>query len=277
MTPPSAVPRLPLGPLTRAGTRVSVPWGWAAAGVLVGTLLATLVWAPARWLALGVAQATEGRVQLQGARGTVWEGSARLVLTGGAGSQDASVLPSRLSWRLRPQGAGLGLTLAADCCTPTPLALTLTLQPGALTVALADGPPTHWPAALLTGLGTPWNTLALEGHLSAQTRGLRLHWAAERLQIEGTAALGLADLSSRVAMLRPLGSYQLQLQGGTSPTVRLSTVEGALQLEGQGQWVGARLRFNGHAEAAPGREAALANLLNIIGRRAGPRALITLG
>ena len=47
--------------------------------------------------------------------------------------------------------------------------------------------------------------------------------------------------------------------------------------QGQGQWVGARLRFTGDAQAAPGREATLDNLLNIIGRRAGPRALITLG
>ena len=35
--------------------------------------------------------------------------------------------------------------------------------------------------------------------------------------------------------------------------------------------------FTGEATAAPGREAALANLLNIIGRRNGARSVITVG
>jgi general secretion pathway protein N len=59
--------------------------------------------------------------------------------------------------------------------------------------------------------------------------------------------------------------------------VLLTTREGALQLNGSGQWTGVALRFNGEASAAPGSEEALANLLNIIGRREGARSLITLG
>jgi general secretion pathway protein N len=31
---------------------------------------------------------------------------------------------------------------------------------------------TQWPAALLAGLGTPWNTLQLDGALLLSTRGL---------------------------------------------------------------------------------------------------------
>ena len=57
----------------------------------------------------------------------------------------------------------------------------------------------------------------------------------------------------------------------------LSTLEGSLQLSGNGKWVGSRLRFEGEARAAPEHEAALANLLNIIGRRSGARSIITLG
>jgi general secretion pathway protein N len=37
------------------------------------------------------------------------------------------------------------------------------------------------------------------------------------------------------------------------------------------------LHFSGSASAAPDREAALANLLNIIGRRSGARSIITIG
>ena len=57
----------------------------------------------------------------------------------------------------------------------------------------------------------------------------------------------------------------------------LSTIEGSMQLSGTGHWVGSRLRFEGVASAAPEHEAALANLLNIIGRRNGARSIITLG
>jgi len=84
-------------------------------------------------------------------------------------------------------------------------------------------------------------------------------------------------MASRLSPLRPMGSYRLTLSGGVAPTLRLDTLEGDLRLTGSGQWVGSRLRFNGEASAPPEREAALANLLNLIGQRRGPRSLITIG
>ena len=84
-------------------------------------------------------------------------------------------------------------------------------------------------------------------------------------------------VSSRLSSLRPIGSYQLKLSGGEAVALDLSTLEGSLRLSGSGQWVGGRLRFNGEASAAPGLEAQLANLLNIIGRRQGDRAIISFG
>ena len=84
-------------------------------------------------------------------------------------------------------------------------------------------------------------------------------------------------MSSRLSTLRPMGSYRLAVQGGEAPTLTLSTLDGHLQLNGTGQWVGNRLRFAGEASATPEREAALSNLLNIIGRRNGARSIITVG
>ena len=95
--------------------------------------------------------------------------------------------------------------------------------------------------------------------------------SAEAAQLEATG------LSSRLSTLKPMGSYRMTLNGGATPTLRLETLEGSLQLSGTGQWVGSRLHFNGVASAAPEREAALSNLLNIIGRRSGARSIITLG
>ncbi len=270
--------------MARRPSSSSAPWGWALAGTLLGVLGALLVFAPAHWVAAALAQASEGRVQLLEPRGTLWNGSALLRLTGGAGSRDASVLPSRLAWTLRPSigatpssGPGLTLQLQADCCTRAPLALALAWHPGGMEMALADAPASQWPADLLTGLGTPWNTLDLDGRLQLHTQGLALRWEAGRLQMQGRAELSLLEASSRLATLRPLGSYRVRLEGGAVPGLQLDTLEGALQLQGRGQWVGERLRFNGEASAQAGREAALDNLLNIIGRRTGARALITLG
>nr|WP_233589827.1 type II secretion system protein N [Acidovorax sp. FJL06] len=255
-------------------------WGWALAGAMAGALPAVAAFAPAHWLADGVARATQGQVQLLQARGTVWTGSAQLVLTGGAASRDSAALPGRVDWQLRPTWDGLRVQLHAACCTPAPLQARVQVRWTGMTLAVADGQ-SQWPAALLAGLGTPWNTLQPQGQLALQTQALAMHWAAGRMVLTGQAQLDARALSSRLSTLRPMGSYRLVLQGGKDvqemPTLTLSTLDGALQLNGTGQWVGQRLRFAGEASAAPEREAALSNLLNIIGRRNGARSIITVG
>ena len=97
------------------------------------------------------------------------------------------------------------------------------------------------------------------------------------MSLAGQVQLDARAMSSRLSTLRPMGSYRLAVQGGEAPTLTLSTLDGHLQLNGTGQWVGNRLRFAGEASATPEREAALSNLLNIIGRRNGARSIITVG
>lgn len=239
-------------------------------------LPAVALFAPAHWLAQGVARATQGQVLLLQPRGTVWSGSAQLVLTGGAASQDRAALPGRLDWRLRPTWDGVRAQLHASCCTPQPLRLQARVRWAGTQLTLADGQ-SQWPAAVLSGLGTPWNTLQPQGQLALQTRGLTASWAAGRMVLAGQAQLDARAMSSRLSTLKPMGSYRLVLAGGEVPTLALSTLDGDLQLSGSGQWVGERLRFAGEASAAPEREAALSNLLNIIGRRNGARSIITVG
>lgn len=261
---------------TRPVSVTRPPWGWAATGLVAGLLLALVVFAPARWLAALATAATGGQVLLQDARGTVWNGSAQLLLTGGTGSSDAIALASRLEWRLRPAWSGVRLGLETACCTPSPIVAAARMGWGRTTVTVADGR-SQWPAALLAGLGTPWNTLQFEGDLALSTQSLSLEWVEGRLVVAGQAELQAQRMSSRLSTLRPMGSYRMVLSGGPVPALQLSTLEGDLQLSGRGQWVGSRLRFTGEASAAPEREAALANLLNIIGRRNGARSIITIG
>ena len=247
------------------------------AGALLGALPALAVFAPAQWLATGVERASGGQVQLAQARGTVWNGSAQLVLTGGLDSQDAVALPGRLDWQLRPTWrGGIRAVVHAACCTREPLVLSVQPQWDGAQMDVADSQ-SQWPAALLTGLGTPWNTLQLQGQLALHTSGLSVAWASGRMALAGQLQLDALALSTRLSTLRPMGSYRLLLEGGAAPTLQLSTLDGALQMHGSGQWVGRRLRFEGEATAEPEREAALSNLLNIIGRRRGARSLITLG
>lgn len=255
----------------------AAPWGWAVAGALAGALAVLVATAPARWLTEALATATGGAVQLTEPLGSIWAGSARLVLTGGAGSQDSTALPGRVRWRLRPALTGASMRVDADCCTgSTPLALQLSPRWTGVRVGISDGR-SSWPASVLDGLGTPWNTIQPRGELELLTQGLVVEWLAGRLHLDGRAEFTAHKLSSRLSTLQPLGSYRLQLNGGDTVALQLSTLNGSLLMSGSGQWVGSRLRFTGEAQAAPGMEAQLANLLNIIGRRQGDRAIISLG
>ena len=265
-------------PSSRNPASAKAPWGWAAFGATVGTLGVLCLFAPAKWLADGLQSATAGHVQLQQAHGTLWNGSALLVLTGGAGSTDQAALPGRIHWQLRPNWLGASIRVNADCCTTaaTPLHARALLQWGGASIQVNDAT-SQWPAEFVNGLGTPWNTIQPQGRLALKTQSLNLSWSSGRMNMSGQAQLDAIGVSSRLSTLRPMGSYRVLVQGGDSPTLTLSTLDGALLLSGSGQWVGQRLRFTGEASAAPGSEAALANLMNIIGRRTGDRSIITVG
>jgi general secretion pathway protein N len=249
---------------------------WALAGAVGGAGMALVYFAPAAWLAAGIAQASSGHVLLSDARGTVWNGSAQLVLTGGLGSNDAAALPDRVQWALRPTWSGIQANVLPVCCSAAPLRIAASPRWGGAHMDIRDLQ-MNLPAQLLSGLGTPWNTLSPQGQLVLTADMLAVEWQQGRAQLDGNAILNMTDISSRLSTLRPLGDYRLSLIGGAVPSVQLQTVQGALQLTGSGEWAGSRIRFSGEASAAPEREAALTNLLNIIGRRQGAKSLISLG
>ena len=112
--------------------RSSIPsqWPWALAGAALGLAAAVLLFAPAQWLAGALVRASGGHVLLHDARGTVWNGSAQLLLAGGQGSSAAIALPSRLDWQLRPAWGGADLALSSACCTPQAMALQVRARSG---------------------------------------------------------------------------------------------------------------------------------------------------
>jgi general secretion pathway protein N len=250
------------------------------AGAGLGLLAATLVFAPAHWLAQGLEQASGARVQLVAPQGTVWRGSAQLVLGAGLGSRAPTALPGRIQWQLHPNFGGLTLVLRADCCLSQDWVWAARPAWNGVRVSLSDLPaaqPSRWPSALLAGLGTPWNTLQLQGDLALSSQALALQWLAGAWQLTGQAQLDAREMASSLSTLKPIGSYRLTLEGGNAPTLRLATLDGPLQLRGVGHWVHGQLQFDGEASATPERSEALANLLSIIGRREGARSIIKVG
>lgn len=244
---------------------------------MLGLLLATSLFAPAAWLSYALASASNGHVLLSDAQGTVWQGSAQLVLSGGAGSRDATTLPGRIQWRLHPSlPMNLQASLQADCCIAQAVNLLISPHWNGATAVVQPSQST-WPATLLAGLGAPFNTIDLQATLKLSTQTLTVIWLDQQLRLEGQAELDALDASTRLSTLRPVGSYRVSLQGGQTPTLSLQTLSGSLQLSGTGQFTRNRWRFNGEASAAPNHEAALSNFLDIIGRRVGPRSIITLG
>jgi general secretion pathway protein N len=256
---------------------------WAVAGVLAGVLAGVVLFAPAAWLAQYVAGATNQRLILADAQGTIWSGSAVPVLAGGAGSHDASSLPGRLEWTLSPRLYGLELAAREACCING--TLLIQVRPGLGRIKATLLPTSNavgqWPSAWLNGYGTPLNTLQLGGTFRLVSPGFTIEQVEGRWRLDGRIDLELESVSSRLSTLDRLGNYRVTLTGGSGANgatlLSLSTQSGALQLSGDGTWGPGGVKFRGEARSATADEAALSNLLNIIGRRDGARSIISIG
>jgi general secretion pathway protein N len=265
---------------------------WVWTGVGLGLALAFITQAPAHWLTHAIEQASGERVLLPDAQGTVWNGSAQWVLNEGplnnaanpnmARPASTTALPTRVAWQLSPRvdlanlRLALSASIASACCTPQPVRVDVSPLWRGVRVQVHNHT-SSWPASWLVGLGAPWNTVQPEGHMQLQTTQLQWTQQAGQEQLQGQAELQMQQLSTRLSTLRPLGSYRVRLQGGDAMAITLDTLEGGLQLTGNGQLLNGHVRFNGEASAAPDAEAALSNLLNILGQRQGAKSILKMG
>ncbi len=240
----------------------AVLWLLAITLSIIATLL---VFFPATWLAMLVERQSGGRFTLGDAQGTLWQGSAFI---GGAASSDGAVtplLPGRISWSVSKLVlvGSVDVRLENDAALSQPLNLRGSWQQWQLSPASL-----LLPAAGLAGLGAPLNTIAPSGtmRLSWSTLGLALD--GQQLAIHGKTTLEMTDMASALSAIRPLGSYAMALDWhGQQAVVTLNTLKGPLVLDGKGALDRGRLQFSGTAQAAPGSEDRLANLLNLLGQR----------
>ncbi|MDF3839365.1 type II secretion system protein N [Cupriavidus basilensis] len=243
--------------------------GWIALGG-VTVALTMLAAFPAAWIADGIASQSQRRVLLADADGSLWNGSATLALSAGAGSETATVLPGRLQWSVAfwPLLTGtlrVVVTHSEAMSGPVALAVTplgWTVQAGAIRL----------PASLLEGVGAPFNTLRPDGLM-------RIDWSALQGRFFGRAGepgaagpnghltLRLDQISSAVSRLRPLGSYRAEIDWtGAEGKLELTTLAGPLHLQGSGT-LGRQARFEGTANADPDAATQLVGLLSLLGRR----------
>jgi general secretion pathway protein N len=251
--------------------RFLAAWPWLA--VMVVSVLVTLaVMLPAAWIVPQFAKATSGHVNLVDPAGSLWKGSATLMLAtgggggGGVGGGDgATLLPGRLEWRTAfwPLFSGrVRMEMRQTDAMPDAVFVDAapsgsTVSPGTIAV----------PASLLTGLGAPFNTLNMDGNV-------RLTWTELRMlghNTYGQVIVTLDDMASSVSRVKPLGSYRVVFQAeGQAGTIDLTTSRGPLLLSGQGTVSPASSAFNGVATSAPEARENLAGLLNLLGRHTGP-------
>jgi general secretion pathway protein N len=242
--------------------RAALPWLLVAV-LSSGTVLLVLL--PAAWITPAFTKASGGHVNLVDPAGSLWHGSATLMLAAGSDTSAATLLPGRIEWHTGfwPLFTGrIRMTMLQSEAMPDPITVDATAHGSTVsqgTIAV--------PASLLSGLGAPFNTLDLQGDV-------RLAWSDWRSfgkQSFGQLTVTLNDASSRISLVKPLGSYRVVVQAeGGSSAIDLSTLKGPLMLNGHGMVGGAATSFNGTASAAPEQRDNLAGLLNLLGRPSGP-------
>ena len=237
---------------------------WLAA-ICAAVALTVLVFLPASWLGPIVESQTGGRLTLGDAQGTLWRGSAFIGGAPGPGGSVTPLLPGRFAWRLSPLVlfGQVDMQLENQEALAQPVTLSGSwsewqVSPSALLL----------PAEGLSGLGAPLNTLAPSGTMRLSWSTLQLLRQQNSVAVQGRTLLTLTDMGSRMAPVKPLGSYEMAMDwNGQSAQLSLKTVRGALLLSGKGALEGGRLRFSGDAQAADGYEETLGNLLNLLGQR----------
>ncbi|MEZ5740213.1 MAG: type II secretion system protein N [Burkholderiaceae bacterium] len=248
------------------------------AAALLGLLIALIGFAPASMADWGLQRVSNGRLALAEADGTVWNGSARLVLVDiGDRSRHAATIagvavPGRINWQVKLLPLALAIIDARVRVDGMSEAIQLSGGIGELRIS---GGQLSLPSVDLGRLGSPWNTIRPSGALSLRWDGLQLRQGS----FTGRADMELRDMASALTPVKPLGSYRIGIVGeGPQAKLDIVTLSGPLQLEGNGTWTNRQgVRFTALASAQAEEKDRLQTLLGLIGQRQGDKTLIRIG
>lgn len=201
---------------------------WIAPASGLGAFAVALIaFAPATLVDVRLARASDGRLRLAEAQGSLWSGAGWIEIRDAHGRAGVA---RRLAWRVLP-GSLLRARLVAEveldqAARPFPVTISLSR------IEIADAG-ISVPAAVL-GLGMPRIApLRLTGDVRVDIP----HLSVGRDRMDGDATLHWRAAGSALAPIAPLGDYEVRFRAdGPAVQAVLRTLEGPLQLEGKGTW-----------------------------------------
>lgn len=205
-------------------------WAPLAAGLsafAAAAIATSIVLAPATLMDARLAQASDGRLRLAEARGSLWSGAGWIEVREADGRTG---IARRVAWRVLPESLLRGRLVAEVVLDQATKPFPATLSLSRLEIA---GAGIHLPAAAL-GLGMPrLAPFRLTGDVLLDITQLSL----ERGRADGEATLLWRGAGSALTPVSPLGEYEVRLKAGDSGVQAvLRTLEGPLQLDGKGSW-----------------------------------------
>lgn len=230
----------------------------------IAYLLTLLITAPASLLDRCLQYASQGRLLLANANGTVWNGSATPALR----TQDGRLigLPF-LRWEIAvpPLFTGKIQTRLQWDDQPPASAMEAIFSFNRIELHHALF---QLPAQVLNEVSPMLKPAQFRGQIQIQYD----HLVFSGSGIDGNAVVDWRQASSALSSIAPLGSYRLALNGmGKRINIGLTTTSGILLLEGDGNWLaGQGLEFHGKAQASAGNYNNLTDLLHHLGPEVSP-------
>lgn len=221
-----------------------------------GYAIALITTAPATLVDAGLQDASDGRLRLAEAQGSLWSGTGQLETRDARGRTG---LAKGMAWRLRLGEllrARLGYEVKLD---PELRPFPATLSWSRIEIANAD---ISLPPAVL-GYSLPkLAALELTGDMNLHLS----HLSISRGDTRGNATLQWHTAGSVLSPVAPLGDYELRFAGeGPLVHINLRTLQGPLQLDGQGLLAsGRKPDFHATAEVPPQFHQQLAPFLHLI-------------
>ena len=230
-------------------------WQLIAIGLSI-YLVAIIVTAPATLIDARLQSASNGRLRLVEAQGSLWSGSGQIEVRDAGGRIG---IAKNFAWRFLPESLLRGRLVCEVGLDQSPTRFPVTISLSRIEVANAD---ISLPATVL-GLGVPkLAPLGLTGDVLLHIASLTI----QRKEVQGNATLQWRGAGSVLTPISPLGDYELRLDGaGATVHAYLRTIQGPLRLEGQGSWAnGNNPVFLATAQVAAEHQQQLAPLLRLI-------------
>ncbi|MBI3529675.1 MAG: type II secretion system protein N [Betaproteobacteria bacterium] len=230
---------------------------WSLFATGLGIYAAALViQAPATLVDAGLQQASNGRLRLAQAQGTIWAGAGQLEIRD-LGSRNA--IAKDIAWRVLLESLWRGRLVSEVELDRAARRFPITATLSKFEIANAD---INLPAAALAFAEPRLKPLRLSGDVLLHTTNLSIG----RDGLLGNVTLQWRAAGSAFSPVSPIGSYELRLDGqGNTVHALLSTLQGPLRLDGSGSWAnGGNAAFQATVRVPPQYREQLTPLLRMI-------------